>query len=65
MKEKKRQLKEKAESLREQVADVTQRAMDLAQEKGASNGLSALPLQTHGFNLLKSLFRDTLCLHYG
>ncbi len=40
-------------------------AMELAQEKGASTWLSALPLNEHGFTLHKSAFRDALALRYG
>ena len=65
MKKTEQQLKVKAESLREQLPVGSQRAMDLAQEKGASNWLAALPLRVHGFDLSKSSFRDAICLRYG
>ena len=42
-----------------------QRAVTLAQEKGASSWLAALPVQEHGFSLNKTAFRDTLALRYG
>ena len=38
--------------------------MELAQEKGASTWLSALPIDSHGFALHKSAFRDALSLRY-
>ena len=60
MKKKEHQLKTKEETLREQLPYVSQRAMDLAQEKGASNWLFALPLQARGFNLSKSSFQDAV-----
>ncbi len=41
------------------------RAMDLAEEKGASSWLNAIPLQEYGFNLHKSAFRDAITLRYG
>ena len=40
-------------------------AMDLAQEKGASNWLSALPIEEFGFSLHKGAFRDAIALRYG
>ena len=40
------------------------RAVQLAQEKGASSWLSALPLEEHGFALHKGGFRDAICLRY-
>jgi hypothetical protein len=39
--------------------------MDLAQEKGASSWLSALPREEFGFTLHKGAFRDALALRYG
>ena len=42
-----------------------QLAMDLAQEKGASSWLTALPLEEHCFTLHKSAFRDAMALRYG
>ena len=42
-----------------------QRCIELAQEKGASSWLSALPIDSHGFALHKSAFRDALSLRYG
>ena len=36
----------------------------LAQEKGASNWLSCLPLKSHNFVLHKTAFRDAIMLHY-
>ena len=38
---------------------------ELAAEKGASNWLTALPIQEHGFTLHKAAFRDALALRYG
>ena len=42
-----------------------QRAVTLAQEKGASSWLTALPVQEHGFSLHKTVFQDALALRYG
>ena len=58
-------LKEKAESLRERLAQQIERAMTIAQERGASTWLTALPLTSQGFSLSKAEFRDALCLRYG
>ena len=42
-----------------------QKAMDLSQEKGASNWLTVLPVEEFGFSLHKGAFRDALALCYG
>ena len=42
-----------------------QKAVTLAQEKGASSWLTALPVAEHGFSLHKTAFRDALALRYG
>ena len=42
-----------------------QRSMLLAQEKGASSWLTALPISEFDFTLHKGAFRDALCLRYG
>ena len=42
-----------------------QRAMLASTEKGASNWLTTLPIDEHGFSLHKGAFRDALCLRYG
>ena len=41
--------------------------MELAQEKGGSSWLTALPLkeQEHGFTLHKGAFQDAIALKYG
>ena len=39
--------------------------MDLAQEKGASSWLTALPLEEFGLTLHKGAFRDAIALRYG
>ena len=41
------------------------RSVLVAQEKGASVWLTALPLSCHGFALHKRAFRDALALRYG
>ena len=38
------------------------RAFELVNERGASNWLTTLPLEEHGFSLSKEAFRDALCL---
>ena len=54
-----------AEKIRESLSPSMQLAMDLAQEKGASSWLTALPLEEHGFSLHKSAFKDAMALRYG
>ena len=44
---------------------LSQLALDLATEKGASNWLTALPLQEYWFALRKSVFLDAIVLRYG
>ena len=39
--------------------------MDLASERGASNWLTALPIEEFGFSLHKGAFTDALALRYG
>ena len=39
--------------------------MSLAQEKGASTWLTALPIEEHSFTLHKGAYRDVLALRYG
>ena len=39
--------------------------MDLAQEKGASNWLTTLPIDKNGFTLHKGAFRDAITLRYS
>ena len=40
-------------------------AVNLAQEKGASSWLTALPVQEHDISLHKTAFCDALALQYG
>ena len=54
-----------ASQLKEQLPADLQCSMELASEKGASNWLSALPLEKYGFALHKGAFRDAVCLRYG
>jgi hypothetical protein len=41
-----------------------QRAVQIAQEKGASSFITALPLKQHGFALSKMEFRDAILMRY-
>ena len=59
------QQQESASLLKPSLNNSLQRAMELAQEKGASSWLAALPVAEFGFTLHKSAFRDALCLRYG
>ena len=54
-----------ASDLKSDLTSDLQRAMDLAQEKGASNWLTVLPVEEFGFSLHKGAFRDALALRYG
>lgn len=49
----------------QQLPDTTRRSMEMAQEVGASNWLTALPLRAKGFNLNKKDFTDAIALRYG
>ena len=51
--------------LRQQLKPTLQRAVELASVKGASNWLTTLPLNEHGFALHKSAFQDALALRYS
>ena len=59
------QAKSSATLLRASAPKSLQRAMDLAQEKGASSWLTALPLEEFGLALHKGAFRDAISLRYG
>ena len=48
-KEKDDGLKKELEEVKAMLPDNTQRAVDLAYEKGASNWLTVIPFQRHGF----------------
>ena len=54
-----------ASTLKPTLPSPLQRSMSLAQEKGASSWLTALPVMEFSFTLHKSAFRDALCLRYG
>ena len=51
--------------LRQQLEPTLQLAVELASVKGASNWLTTLPLNEHGFALHKSAFQDVLTLRIG
>ena len=54
-----------ASELKSHLPPDLQRAMNLSQEKGASNWLTVLPVEEFGFSLHKGAFRDALALRYG
>ena len=54
-----------ASQLKSSLPSALQHSMTLAQEKGASSWLTALPISEFGFTLHKGAFRDALCLRYG
>ena len=64
-KDKLTQLKEKIAAVDDSLSPETKRKVQQSKEPGASNWLSALPIQKHGFNLNKSEFRDALALRYN
>ena len=55
---------EAADALKETLTGSLRRAMSLAQEKGSSSWLSALPIKEYGFSLHKGAFFDALALRY-
>ena len=59
------QLSSTASQLKASFPPDLQRAMDLSQEKGASNWLTVLPVEEFGFSLHKGAFRDALALRYS
>ena len=59
------EIKTLADNVRDNLSHQHKRMFELANEKGASNWLTVLPLEDHGFSLHKSAFRDALCLRYG
>jgi hypothetical protein len=64
--EREKRLHKEAKDLGADVSLELQRAMDLAQEKGASAVMTALPLEKYGMSFpAKRDFRDLLCLRYG
>ena len=64
-KQRRSQQLEAASLLKPTLSSTLQHSMALAQEKGASSWLTALPVSEFGFNLHKCAFRDALCLRYG
>ena len=63
--QKEQELKEKYDNLVDRLGEKERRMLELAQEKGASAWLSALPMKTLGYVLNKQEFRDSICLRYG
>ena len=64
-KKKRDRLSSHARELKSVLPPDLQRAMDLAQEKGASNWLTVLPIEEFGLSLHKGAFRDALALRYS
>ena len=62
---KNRRERQKSEAQNLNLTQSLSRAVKLANEKGSSNWLTSLPLESHGFALHKGAFRDALCLRYG
>ncbi len=57
-KRKRERLSSHTSELKSSLPPNLQRAMDLSQEKGASNWLTVLPVEEFGFSLHNSAFRD-------
>ena len=53
------------DTLKQSLSTTLKRTMDLAQEKGASNWLTSLPIQEFAFALHKGAFQDALSLRYS
>ena len=64
-KTKRQQSSHEASHLKSILPDSLQHAVELAQEKGASSWLTALPVEEFGFALHKGAFHDALALRYG
>ena len=62
---KKQEQSNEASNLKSCLPVPLQYSMSLAQESGASNWLTALPIEDFGFTLHKGAFRDALALRYG
>ena len=60
-----RELCEWANQLHESLLDNLKLAVTLAQEKGTSSWLTAIPIVEHNFFFHKSAFCDALALTYG
>ena len=56
---------DESSQVKSSISTSLQHSMSLAQEKGASSWLMALPLEEFGFALHKGGFRDALALRYG
>ena len=48
-----------------QLNERQQKLLSLKQEKGSSTWLTTLPLESEGYYLNKTCFRDLICLRYG
>ena len=64
-KRKRQMLINNAFELKPRLPDNLKHAMVLAQEKGASNWLTVLPMKKFGYSLHKGAFRDAITLCYG
>lgn len=63
--EKRATQRQEASCLSERLPQDMQRVMALAQERGSSSWLTALPLTSQGFSLHKGAFRDAVRIRYG
>ncbi len=63
--EKRAAQRQEASCIAERLSEDMQRVMALAQERGASSWLTALPLAAQGFSLHKGAFRDAVRIRYG
>ena len=65
LQQRRQQAAQAAEHLKPTLSVTRRRAMDLASERGASNWLTALPIEEFGLSLHKGAFTDALALRYG
>ena len=63
--EKKEHFIEEHKQILETANEELSRCLKLSTEKGAGSWLTAIPMQSYGYDLNKQEFRDAVCLRYG
>ena len=63
--EKEKRFENELNEIKLQVNEKVKRSLELATEKGSGAWLTSLPIQSLGFVLKKSEFRDGIALRYG
>ena len=65
-KEREKRQKNKSDLIKDELVDINmKRRLEMAQEVGASNWQTALPIKAKGFSLNRQEFEDALALRYG